>query len=208
MGQDDSAVHGKHLPPSPRRQLNKSSLKMAAPAAPPGSALQGPHPSQPQLHQPNSGRKPGDRHSYSPLMSHKVTPASSPTFPPRPRATSESQSGLEPPQAPNPPASTCILRRKVLSKETVKQYQEKALHRRASRGPQEEAGRARTGQAAPHVPWEKEVSKDGTGTGPGTEPGMGTGPGQDRGLLEEIDSVCRLGSAVARGEARRHSQEE
>uniref|UniRef100_A0A096M4C8 DENN domain-containing protein 1B-like n=1 Tax=Poecilia formosa TaxID=48698 RepID=A0A096M4C8_POEFO len=27
MGQDDSAVHGKHLPPSPRRQPNKSSLK-------------------------------------------------------------------------------------------------------------------------------------------------------------------------------------
>uniref|UniRef100_A0A8C6T428 DENN/MADD domain containing 1B n=1 Tax=Neogobius melanostomus TaxID=47308 RepID=A0A8C6T428_9GOBI len=27
MGQDDSAVHGKHLPPSPRRQPTKSSLK-------------------------------------------------------------------------------------------------------------------------------------------------------------------------------------
>ncbi|CAG00750.1 unnamed protein product, partial [Tetraodon nigroviridis] len=25
-GQDDSALHGKHLPPSPRRQLSKSSL--------------------------------------------------------------------------------------------------------------------------------------------------------------------------------------
>eukprot|EP00066_Takifugu_rubripes_P024069 XP_011613335.1 PREDICTED: DENN domain-containing protein 1B isoform X1 [Takifugu rubripes] len=34
MGQDDSAVHGKHLPPSPRRQLNKSSLKMSKTAAP------------------------------------------------------------------------------------------------------------------------------------------------------------------------------
>uniref|UniRef100_A0A665X431 DENN/MADD domain containing 1B n=1 Tax=Echeneis naucrates TaxID=173247 RepID=A0A665X431_ECHNA len=29
MGQDDSAVHGKHLPPSPRRQPNKSSLKVS-----------------------------------------------------------------------------------------------------------------------------------------------------------------------------------
>uniref|UniRef100_A0A3P8SBZ2 DENN domain containing 1B n=1 Tax=Amphiprion percula TaxID=161767 RepID=A0A3P8SBZ2_AMPPE len=29
MGQDDSAVHGKHLPPSPRRQPSKSSLKVS-----------------------------------------------------------------------------------------------------------------------------------------------------------------------------------
>lgn len=197
MGQDDSAVHGKHLPPSPRRQLNKSSLKMVktAPAAGPGSALQASNTSQ--LHQPNSGRRPGDRHSFSPLMTHKVTPASSPTYPSRARTTSESLPGLEPPQAPNPSASTSILRRKVLSKETVKQYQEKALQRQASRGPQEE-GRARTGQAALHVPWEKEVSKD--GTGPGLRPGL------DRGLLEEIDSACCLGSAS--GETRNHSQEQ
>lgn len=185
MGQDDSVVHGKHLPPSPRRQPNKSSLKMwkaTAPAAAPvsaGPAAQGSKPPQLQLQQPNSGPKPGDRHSCSPSMFHGATPtASSPTCSSRSRTTSESQASLEPPQAPNPTASTSILRRKVLSKETVKQYQEKALQRQGSRGQQEDPGRARTCQSAVQIPWEKEVSKDGPG------------------LPEEVNSTSRLGSVV------------
>uniref|UniRef100_A0A674NYR5 DENN domain containing 1B n=1 Tax=Takifugu rubripes TaxID=31033 RepID=A0A674NYR5_TAKRU len=192
MGQDDSAVHGKHLPPSPRRQLNKSSLKMSKTAAP---AAQGAKPPQLQLHQPNMGRKPGDRLSYSPLMFHKVTPTpSSPTYCSRSRSTSETQAGAEPPQVSNPSASTGILRRKVLSKETVKNYQEKALQRQASRGQKENPGRSRT---TVQVSWEKEVSKDGTlGLGLGLCPGP-TAVTQDRGLLEEIDSMCCLGSVVS-----------
>lgn len=190
MGQDDSAVHGKHLPPSPRRQLNKSSLKMSKTAAP---AAQGAKPPQLQLHQPNMGRKPGDRLSYSPLMFHKVTPTpSSPTYCSRSRSTSETQAGAEPPQVSNPSASTGILRRKVLSKETVKNYQEKALQRQASRGQKENPGRSRT---TVQVSWEKEVSKDGTlGLGLCLGP---TAVTQDRGLLEEIDSMCCLGSVVS-----------
>lgn len=165
--------------------------KTAAPAAPvpalppaPGSK-----PSQLQLQRPNSGRQPGDRHSYSPLMVHRVTPTpSSPACYSRSRTTSESQAGLEPPQAPNPTASTSILRRKVLSKETVKQYQEKALQRQGSRGQQEDPGRPRTCQSTVQIPWEKEVSQDGLGLRLGP-----TGVRQDRGLLEEIDSVCCVG---------------
>lgn len=193
MGQDDSAVHGKHLPPSPRRQLNKSSLKMSKTAAP---AAQGAKPPQLQLHQPNMGRKPGDRLSYSPLMFHKVTPTpSSPTFYSRSRSTSETQAGAEPPQVSNPSASTSILRRKVLSKETAKNYQEKALQRQASRGQKENPGRSRTCQPTVQVPWEKEVSKDGM-LGLGLCLGE-TAVTQDRGLLEEIDSMCCLGSVVS-----------
>lgn len=222
MGQDDSAVHGKHLPPSPRRQPNKSSLKMlktAAPAAALVSAVKGAKPSQLQLHQPSSGPKPGDRHSYSPAMFHKVTPtASSPTYYSRFRTTSESQAGSEPPQGPNPPASTNILRRKVLSKEMVKQYQEKALQMKGSRGQQEDLGRARTCQSAVQIPWEKEVSKDGPGLGLGLGLRLAqAGVRQDRGLLEEIDSLCSLGSVghsnlqqvhVNSSEAPNHRQEQ
>lgn len=194
MGQDDSAVHGKHLPPSPRRQLNKSSLKMSRTAAP---AAQGAKPPQLQLHQPNMGRRPGEnRLSYSPLMFHKVTPTPlSPTYYSRSRSTSETQAGAEPPQVSSPSASTSILRRKVLSKETVKNYQEKALQRQASRGPKEKPGRSRTCHSTMQVPWEKEVSKDGA-LGLGLCLGE-TASTQDRGLLEEIDSMCCLGSVVS-----------
>lgn len=188
MGQDDSVVHGKHLPPSPRRQLNKSSLMMAktaAPAAAPVSAAppaQGTNLSHLQLHQPNAGRRPGDRRSCAPSVFQQVPPtASCPTSYSRAQTTSESQ-------APNATASTSILRRKVLSKETVKQYQEKALQRQGSRGQQEDPRRSRACPSAVQIPWEKEMEVQ-------VEVGQ-MGVRQDRGLLEEIDSVCGLGSAV------------
>lgn len=203
MGQDDSAVHGKHLPPSPRRQLNKSSLKLSKTAAP---AAQGAKPPQLQLHQSIMGRKPGDRLSYSPLMFHKVTPTPlSPTFYSRSRSTSETQASAESPQLSNPSASTGILRRKVLSKETVKSYQEKALQRQASRGQKEKPGRSRTCQSTMQIPWEKEVPKDGT-LGLGLCLGQ-TAVTQDQGLLEEIDSMCCLGSVVNLQQVRCNSSE-
>uniref|UniRef100_A0A667XM44 DENN/MADD domain containing 1B n=1 Tax=Myripristis murdjan TaxID=586833 RepID=A0A667XM44_9TELE len=96
MGQDDSAVHGKHLPPSPRRQPNKSSMKVSknhktAPPPPDSSTVPGTGQGQDtdvskvqsHLHQPTlepapqplpPGRQQGNRFSYSPSMSHKVTP--------------------------------------------------------------------------------------------------------------------------------------
>ncbi|XP_034737091.1 DENN domain-containing protein 1B isoform X6 [Etheostoma cragini] len=236
MGQDDSAVHGKHLPPSPRRQPNKSSLKVSKkPAtAPPVPIITATSPAQEadiswsqHHHQLNSdahpvrpGRQPGDRFSYSPSMSHRVTPIPpSPTLshtysspasvsplnhspPPvgRSRTISDPLGNTEPSQAQNQTASTSILRRKVLSKETVRHYQEKALHRQSSKGRQEgQVSPSRHSQSAMQIPWEKEVSKEGL-LGLGLCLGQGKSSGaagvQDQGLLEEIDSMCCLGSVL------------
>ncbi|XP_032382043.1 DENN domain-containing protein 1B isoform X1 [Etheostoma spectabile] len=237
MGQDDSAVHGKHLPPSPRRQPNKSSLKVSKKlaTAPPVPIITATSPaqeadiswSQQHHHQLNSdphpvrpGRQPGDRFSYSPSMSHRVTPMPpSPTLSHtysspasvsplnhsplpvgRSRTISDPQGNTEPSQAQNQTASTSILRRKVLSKETVRHYQEKALHRQSSKGRQEgQVSPPRHSQSAIQIPWEKEVSKEGL-LGLGLCLGQGKGSGaagvQDQGLLEEIDSMCCLGSVL------------
>lgn len=154
------------------------------------------------------------------MASHRVTTATTPP-PSHPRSTSssspapssgrsrtisDSHADLEPPLAQNHGASssTSILRRKVLSKETVKQYQEKALlQRQGSRGQQEAPGApGRSGQSAVHVPWEKEAAKEGLmgfglclGQTKGSEGFGGAGP-QDQGLLEEIESMCCLGSVL------------
>lgn len=230
MGQDDSAVHGKHLPPSPRRQPTKSSLKVSKkPAATPPVPITAPPPPQeagdaPKAQSlprrpsydppppPPAGRHFTNRFSYSPLMSRRVTPPPSPTLPPasasqpdaspvptgRTRTVSDPQNGAEPPQASNQTASTSILRRKVLSKETVRQYQEKALHRQGSGGGR--GGPSRN--SAMQVPWEKEVSKEGLlglslCLGQGKSSGGAGGP--DQGLLEEIESMCCLGPGLQSG---------
>lgn len=93
----------------------------------------------------------------------------------------------------------------MLSKETVKQYQEKALLQRqgSSRGQQEAPGApGRSGHSAVHVPWEKEAAKEGLmglglclGQTKGSE-GLGGVGSQDQGLLEEIESMCCLGSVL------------
>uniref|UniRef100_A0A673CEB3 DENN/MADD domain containing 1B n=1 Tax=Sphaeramia orbicularis TaxID=375764 RepID=A0A673CEB3_9TELE len=235
MGQDDSAVHGKHLPPSPRRQPTKSSLKVAKkPAATPPVPITAPPPPQkdsdalkfqslPQRPSydppppPPTGRHFTNRFSYSPLMSRRVTPPPSPTLPPasashpdpspaptgRTRTVSDPQTGAEPPQASNQTASTSILRRKVLSKETVRQYQEKALHRQGSKeGGGGRGGPSRNSHSAMQVPWEKEVSKEGL-LGLSLCLGQGKSSGApgvpDQGLLEEIESMCCLGSGLQTG---------
>ncbi|XP_020511189.1 DENN domain-containing protein 1B isoform X1 [Labrus bergylta] len=229
MGQDDSAVHGKHLPPSPRRQPNKSSLKASkkpttAPPLPPvmtsppaqNSDVPKSHP-----HPPNSdpplppGRQPGDRFSFSPLLSRRVTQmapsptlshtvscqVSSPIYSPLPtgrcRTISEPQPSTELPQNQNQTASTSILRRKVLSKETVRNYQEKALQKQGSKDQQEghQGSPVRNSQSTKQVPWEKEVSKEGLlglGLCLGQVKGSGDGVVKDQGLLEEIESMCCL----------------
>ncbi|XP_040895848.1 DENN domain-containing protein 1B isoform X2 [Toxotes jaculatrix] len=239
MGQDDSAVHGKHLPPSPRRQPNKSSLKMSKKpattptvpvliATPPGQAadVSKPlsHPPQPSSdpgpHSLPSGPQPGHRFSCSPTLSHRITTTppspkllhthSSPAHGSRPdyylvpagrsRTISDPQASTEPPQTQSQTSSTSVLRRKVLSKEMVKQYQEKALHRQGSRGHQDgEGSTSRHRQSAMPVPWEKEVPKEGL-LGLGLCLGQGKSSGasvvQDQGLLEEIESMCCLGSVL------------
>ncbi|KAM7409676.1 hypothetical protein PAMA_001256 [Pampus argenteus] len=235
MGQDDSAVHGKHLPPSPRRQPNKSSLKLSKKltAAPPVSNITDTTPAQDtdafkhqsHLLQPNSdphalppGRQPGDRYSYSPSLFHRVTPTqpsptlshtySSPANPTysslsagRPRTISDPQTSTEsPPPAQNQTASTTVLRRKVLSKETVRHYQEKALQRQGSKCQEEGHGSlSRNSQSAMQVPWEKEVSSEGLlglGLCLGQSKGSGAAVVQDQGLLEEIESMCCLRSVL------------
>lgn len=229
MGQDDCAVHGKHLPPSPRRQPNQSSPKAskqtatasaaaAVTVAPPArnAVVSKSHP-----HQPNSDRqpllpvrKPTDRYSYSPLLSYRVTPsAPSPTFSHtrgspanysrvpagRSRTISDPQASTEP-HAQSQTASTIILRRRGLSKETLKQYQEKALQKQGNRGHQEgQNSPSRNKQSAMHVPWEKEVSKEGHlgfGLCLGQTTGSGEGVAQDQGLLKEIESMCCIGSVL------------
>ncbi|KAM6939270.1 LOW QUALITY PROTEIN: DENN domain-containing protein 1B [Lycodopsis pacificus] len=233
MGQDDTAVHGKHLPPSPRRQPNKSSLKVtkrpatasAVPIVTNTPPAQEADISRSYPHQLNYdplpvGRRPKDRFSYSPSASHRVTPTPpSPTLchtysspapvshpnyslepTGRPRTISDPQGNMEPLEAQNQAASTGILRRKVLSKETVRHYQEKALQRQSSKAQQEGLGSpSRPSPSAMQVPWEKEVSKEGL-LGLGLCLGQGKGSGaaavQDQGLLEEIESMCCLGSVL------------
>ncbi|XP_062419412.1 DENN domain-containing protein 1B isoform X3 [Pungitius pungitius] len=236
MGQDDSAVHGKHLPPSPRRQPNKSSLKLTkkpatssavpiianTPPAPQEADFSRSYPHQlsyePHLLPP--GRQTRDRFSYSPSASRRVTPTapsptlththsspapgSQPKYSPEPegrsRTISDPQGHVEPPQAQSPAASTSILRRKVLSKETVRYYQEKALQRKGSKAHQEGQGSTPSlSPSAVQVQWEKEVSTEGL-MGLGLCLGQGKGSGaavaKDQGLLEEIESMCCLGSAL------------
>ncbi|XP_026200787.1 DENN domain-containing protein 1B isoform X3 [Anabas testudineus] len=239
MGQDDSAVNGKHLPPSPRRQPNKSSLKMpktssAAPSVPIitttppvqdrdiSSSPSRPHQfSSDQTPNPLPSRKqPGDRFSYSPVLSCRQTPPPpSPTLchtysspapvshsdysdvqASRSRTISDPQASLELPQNQNQTSSTSVLRRKVLSKEMVRHYQEKALQRHASKGKQErDRSPSKNRRSAVQVPWEKEVPKDGLlGLSLCLGQNKDSGPAavQDQGLLEEIESMCCLNSVL------------
>ncbi|XP_068599515.1 DENN domain-containing protein 1B [Brachionichthys hirsutus] len=231
MGQDDSAVHGKHLPPSPRRHPNKVSLKASkkmatAPVIPiistsppeedaDDSKLQhretdsNPRPLPP-------GRQPGDRFSYSPSPSHRDMPTppsptpshrssanSSPVPTGQSMTISDSEVSTDLPLAQNQTASTTILRRKVLSKETVRNYQEKVLLRQASKGLEEgQRVPTRDSHSAMQVSWEKEASKDGLlgfGLCLGQGKGSGTSVAQDRSLLEEVESMCCLGSSLHTG---------
>uniref|UniRef100_A0A3Q0RT70 DENN domain containing 1B n=1 Tax=Amphilophus citrinellus TaxID=61819 RepID=A0A3Q0RT70_AMPCI len=235
MGQDDSAVHGKHLPPSPRRQPTKSSLKVSkkpatVPAVPiaaspaQSAAISVSHPCQPSpaKSRPDPdpllpARKSGDRYSYSPALSRRVTskessptllhtcsspmsapdPSCSPVLGGRVRTISDPQSSSEPLQPENQTASTSVLRRKVMSKETTRHYQQMALQRRESK--EGKRSPSRTSHSAMQVPWEKEMSKEGL-LGLGLCLGQGKGPGatvvQDQDLLEEIESMCCLGSVL------------
>lgn len=210
MGQDDSAVHGKHLPPSPRRQPTKSSLKSSKKPTVTTEASSANNISVRSLQDRTKTlsrtpprydtlatlRQPCDRYSYSPSLPHRGTPPS-PTSSPvpggRPRTNSDPQSREDPLQ----PTSTSVLRRKVLSKETVRHYQEKALQKKSIKEKKSSPSTNSTMQ----VPWEKDsVSKDGL-LGLGLCLGQGKSPSeagsQVQGLLEEIG--CCLGSDFQSG---------
>ncbi|XP_029001355.1 DENN domain-containing protein 1B isoform X2 [Betta splendens] len=235
MGQDDSAVYGKHLPPSPRRQPNKSSLKVSknptAAASVPVITTTPPvqdldtcrSSSRPRRSNSDqaarslpSARQPDSRLSYSPvpapqqqamppspILCHTYSspaPVSQLDYFDEPagryRTISDPQASTEPPQTQSQTGSISVLRRKVLSKETVRSYQEKALQAHASRGKHESDGSPlRSKKPAMQVPWEKDVSEDGLGSCLGQGNSSGTVL-QDQGLLEEIESMCFLGSVA------------
>ncbi|XP_076880427.1 DENN domain-containing protein 1B isoform X2 [Brachyhypopomus gauderio] len=166
-GQDDSAVHGKHLPPSPRRLGSTRSLPTPFPK--PGEELPGPEPPQPP--QRSSPAEPSPQPPAS-----EVSEVTEP--PTQPESLSDPQ--------PNPdgqrPATCGALRRKVLPRETLRHYQ----------GRSQQGGAACQGsrQCSMLVPWEKE------GSGDGMQDVQETLGVQEKGLLEEIEAVCRLSMAV------------
>lgn len=154
MGQDDSAINGKHLPPSPRRQGSTRSL-------------------------PAPSNKPCEttadlRHSLmeppiQPLaleLNKSTSPPAHLELPTDQKLSTESQV-----------TEGCSgLRRKVLSKETLKQYQERSQHGGSNRQP------------SLLIPWEKDNKSN------GEEMNEEEAVVQDKGLLEEIE--CRLSAAL------------
>ncbi|KAK7888606.1 hypothetical protein WMY93_024166 [Mugilogobius chulae] len=222
MGQDDSAVHGKHLPPSPRRQPTKSSLKSSkkppnttSTNTPPAPARSSPIKisvsraqdyskslprTPPRYASLSTGRQPQDRYSsYSPILPQRATPpspASSSPAPSRTRTISDPQANnadpLDTPLNSALPGSTGVLRRRVLSKESARQYQEKVHHRQSGK----------VGSPVQQVVWEKDQGgKEGL-LGLGlclgqAGKGVTEAGAQVQGLLEEIG--CCLGSETQTG---------
>ncbi|XP_052320138.1 DENN domain-containing protein 1B isoform X3 [Oncorhynchus keta] len=237
--QDDGALHGKHLPPSPRRQPSKSSLKRqkhilstsSPPILAPASEQDNQVPNlQPKTQAPQTKAQheiqPNPRALYDtpaiclsqlcPEESSLPTPPSpslgdhhiSSNRSPAPTRASTCNPPLAthtPPlthtrESPNPqllspeskPQTTSsILRRKVLSKETMRQYQDKSLQRQGSKNRESLGVKAR--QPSVLVPWERESpEKMGQGEEPGQEQDRVSGAEvQEKGLLEEIDSMCQ-----------------
>lgn len=145
-GQDDSAVHGKHLPPSPRRQTSSCSL-----------------PVQP----------PSPTEDISMRNSLPETPTIQILLPDMDKPTNSADDGqLSPPK--KHPAARSLSRQKVLSRKTQRPHQE---HKTAS------------GQLSVRVPWDMEKQLLGTGIEGGDS------ETQEKGLLEEIESMCRISMA-------------
>uniref|UniRef100_A0A8K9URD3 DENN domain containing 1B n=1 Tax=Oncorhynchus mykiss TaxID=8022 RepID=A0A8K9URD3_ONCMY len=240
--QDDSALHGKHLPPSPRRQPSKSSLKKPKQnpltASPPATAavpakdnkvpnllskiqalqtktqplhakppicLSMPRPEEPSLPTPPSPHL-GDQ---NPSSSCSPAPTRASTHNPPPAThTSPHTSTLtrvrastdpQPESETKPQTTSSILRGNVLSKETVRQDQ--VLRRQGSQDKERQGVKA--GQPSVLIPWERGRPEEG---GQGEDQGLGLGLGkeqgrvsgaevQEKGLLEEIESMCHLSSA-------------
>ncbi|KAK7137125.1 hypothetical protein R3I93_017253 [Phoxinus phoxinus] len=162
MGQDDSAVHGKHLPPSPRRQASSRSLPLRPTLlnnlpneeVPLRNSLH--EVSTIQLLEPGDADKPSSSAQLSPDKQHTVAHS--------------------------------LSRQKVLSRKTQRPYQEHAQHR------------ATGGQPSVCVPWEREnlfQETDMEKSGHETE---------EKGLLEEIDSMYRISMAIKSNQELPHIQ--
>ncbi|XP_052447050.1 DENN domain-containing protein 1B isoform X2 [Carassius gibelio] len=151
MGQDDSAINGKHLPPSPRRQASSRSLPVCPPIANDLTNEENPRNSLPETPKVQL---------LVPLDTDKP-----------------SSSQLRPDN--RPPASRSLSRQKVLSR------------RRTQRPSQEHAQqKAASGQPLVLVPWErKKQPKEKNMEERGNET-------QETGLLEEIESMCRMSMAL------------
>lgn len=154
MGQDDSAINGKHLPPSPRRQCSTRSLP--APSTKSCESLAGMRNS---LMEPPAKPSSLDLSESASLPDHLELPSNLKLSPES--QVTEGSSGL---------------RRKVLSKETLKHFQERS----------QQGGNYR--QPSVLIPWEKENEGKGE-EGCGEEAVV-----QEKGLLEEIE--CRLSAAL------------
>ncbi|XP_029606258.1 DENN domain-containing protein 1B isoform X1 [Salmo trutta] len=240
--QDDSALHGKHLPPSPRRQPSKSSLKKPKQnpltASPPATAavpakdnkvpnllpkiqapqtktqplhakppicLSQPRPEEPSLPTPTSphlgDQNPSSSRSPAPIRASTHNPPPATHNPPHTSTLTRVRASTDPqPESETKPQTTSsILQGNVLSKETVRQDQ--ALQRQGSQDKERQGVKAR--QPSVLVPWERGRPEEG---GQGEDQGLGLGLGkeqgrvsgaevQEKGLLEEIESMCHLSSA-------------
>uniref|UniRef100_A0A9J8B5W0 DENN domain containing 1B n=1 Tax=Cyprinus carpio carpio TaxID=630221 RepID=A0A9J8B5W0_CYPCA len=148
MGQDDSAIHGKHLPPSPRRQPSCRSLPVCPLLPKDLTNEENPRNSLPET--------PNIQHSV-PCESDKP-----------------SSSQLSPDN--RQPAGRSLSRQKVLSRKTQRPSQEHAQQKAAS------------GQPLVLVPWEREKQPQ--------ETNMEERANEEKGLLEEIESMCRMSMAL------------
>ncbi|XP_051764946.1 DENN domain-containing protein 1B isoform X2 [Ctenopharyngodon idella] len=151
MGQDDSAVHGKHLPPSPRRQASCRSLPL--------------HPTLPNN---LANEEVPLRHS---LPESPTIQLLAPGDADKPTSSADAQ------LSPNTqhPGACSLSRQKVLSRKTQRPHQENAQHR------------ATGGQPSVFVPWERENQSQETDM---------ENRGNEKGLLEEIESMCRISMAI------------
>lgn len=167
MGQDDSAIYGKHLPPSPRRQASSRSLP---------------------IHPPLHNSLPTEESSDLPLRNSlpdvpavqlsepsETNTASSPTL-------SESTCNAQLTPDCQCPAARSLSRQKVLSKKRHQQHQSQPRTLGSSGG-----------QPSALVPWEMEKEQS---TGDVREIKQEEQEIQEKGLLEEIESMCRLSMAI------------
>ncbi|XP_073699774.1 DENN domain-containing protein 1B [Garra rufa] len=163
MGQDDSAVHGKHLPPSPRRQPSCRSLPVR-PTLPKDLA--------------------NEDLSENPRNSLPETPTIQLSVPYDMDKPSSSQLSPDNQQ----PAGRSLSRQKVFSRKTQRPSQEHAQQKAAG------------GQPSVFVPWERENQPQETDM---EARGKET---QEKGLLEEIESMCHISMAIKSNQELTHMQ--
>ncbi|XP_051978186.1 DENN domain-containing protein 1B-like isoform X3 [Xyrauchen texanus] len=163
MGQDDSAVYSKHLPPSPRRKPSSHSLT---------------------IHHPLQNNLPNEELSLHPLRNSLPEVPTVQVLVPRDADESTSspaltESTLEDQLSPDSQHSAAhsLSRRRVLSKKTPRHCLEQTQHRAAGLS---------SGQPSVSVPWERESKLQ---RGDLEERQEQT---EEIGLLEEIESMCHI----------------